>query len=81
MVLEMPKACTFFGNRPFEWIAGHTGRMWKHFVMNKKAIKNDLSLVLVTVAMKVWSNNTKLMLQQRKLAYKRAYRLHVNPSR
>lgn len=55
--------------------------MWKHFDMNKKAIKNDLSLVLATVALKVWSNNTKLMLQQRKLAYKRAYRLYVNPSR
>ena len=30
MILRMLKACTFVGKRPFEWIAGHSGRMWKH---------------------------------------------------
>jgi len=30
MTLRMLKACTFVGKRPFKWIAGHSGRMWKH---------------------------------------------------
>jgi hypothetical protein len=52
--------------------------MWKHFNMNKKAIKNDLSLVLATVATKVWRNNAGLALQRECLSYKRAYRLHTS---
>jgi len=62
-----------------EWFAGYSGRMWKHDNMNKKAIKNDLSLVLVTVAMKVWRNDAGLALQREILSYRRAYRLHTKP--